>query len=391
MPDYYFDPALSIADVTVGSREVVSAPTATTAFVGYAQAGPLDNPITIESAAAYQATFGKISAAQPLSTGIEDYFLNGGRKAVIVRARSDGRRGAADALIGNAKAKTGLHALARVEERLGLLVIPDAGFLSEKDAALVMKAAVSYAEAHGIFFIADVPNTVTSNGHDAAVRWSAGLARSRNMAIYHPWVARAVGSGSKKTIRPPSPMAAGIYARLDQSSGVWKAPTGQEATAVGGIRLAHTVTEDHTEKLSSASINPVRKITGNRIVLWGARTFAPAGDNEWKYVNVRRFALFLEHSIQDSLSWAVFEPNAEPLWAQIRLEVSAFLYTAWRAGALQGVTPKDAYFVKCDATTMTQNDIDNGNVNVMIGIAPVRPAEFVIIRIGFQAAQETDP
>jgi hypothetical protein len=263
--------------------------------------------------------------------------------------------------------------------------------LPAKDAAQIVKAAASFSEARLLFFIADIPNAVASKGHDAAVQWSAGLAPSRNMALYYPWLVRANGTRPKKILRPPSAIVAGIYARLDQARGVWKAPAGQDAKPVGITDLTHTVSPADTEKLVGASINPIRKITGSGILLWGARTFVPADNSEWKYVNVRRFFLFLEHSIEDSLSWAVFEPNGEPLWAQIRLEVSSFLYTAWRAGAVQGPTPKDAYFVKCDATTMTQNDIDNGHVNLMIGIAPVKPAEFVIIRIGLHAAQETDP
>ncbi len=386
MPNHFL-PELVIAETSIRSHEIVAATTATTAFVGYAATGPLDKPTMVESLAGYLATFGKSSAAQPLPLAVEDFFLNGGRKAVIVRARSDSRRGTAGALIGNAKAQTGLHALGNAEERVGLLVVPDAAYLPVADAAKVATTAASRAEALGVFYIADIPKIAVSKDHDAAARWSAGLTRSRNMALYYPWLVRAAGARAKKAIRPPSAIAAGIYARLDQARGVWKAPAGQDATAVGVTGLAHNVTQADAEKLSAAAINPIRKMPGGAVGLWGARTFAAASGSDWKYVNVRRFSLFLERSIEDSLSWAVFEPNAEPLWAQIRLEVSAFLHTAWRAGALQGATPKDAYFVRCDATTMTQGDIANGRVVVTIGIAPVKPAEFVIIRIGFCAAQ----
>ena len=175
------------------------------------------------------------------------------------------------------------------------------------------------------------------------------------LAIYYPWLIAAAGTGKKRaqSARPPSAIAAGIYARLDNARGVWKAPAGGEATPNGIADLAQKVTTADGEKLQSASINAIRKFEGKGIVLWGARTFADTGDSEWKYVNVRRLFLFLERSIEEGLSWAVFEPNGEDLWAQVRLEISSFLYTAWRAGAFQGTKPDEAYFVKCDVTTMT--------------------------------------
>ena len=200
------------------------------------------------------------------------------------------------------------------------------------------------------------------------------------MAIYHPWV----GGPKKGNARPPSGIAAGVYARIDQTQGAWTAPAGQDAAVMGVTSIVHPVSQADAETLRSAGINPIRKIAGGGIVLWGAGTFAAANESEWKYVNIRRFLLFLERSIEEGLSWAAFEPNGETLWAAIRLEISAFLNTAWRAGALQGTTAKDAYFVRCDATTMTQDDIDNGRLIAVIGVAPVKPAEFVIIRIGLR-------
>jgi uncharacterized protein len=380
MPDYSY-PGVYVEEIGA-PREIAGVPTATTAFVGFAPMGPTDRPIIVTSTSDYEATFGKISGAQPLSSGVEDFFANGGRRAVILRIGADSGRGRADALTGNAKAKTGLHALARVEEPVGLLVVPDAAYLPEKDAARVTKAAATLSEANGIFHIADVPNGISGKGHhEAAIRWSKTMARSRNMAIYHPWV-----GGPKKAskARPPSGVAAGIYARIDQAQGVWKAPAGQAAAALGVTSLAQTVTPADAEMLQGAGINPIRKIAGAGIVVWGAGTFAATAESDWKYVNIRRLFLFLQRSIEEGLSWAVFEPNGEPLWGEIRLEISAFLHTAWRAGALQGATPKDAYFVRCDATTMTQDDIENGRLIASIGVAPLKPAEFVVIRIGIR-------
>ena len=182
---------------------------------------------------------------------------------------------------------------------------------------------------------------------------------------------------------PPSAIAAGIYARLDQAHGVWKAPAGRDAVAMNITDLAADVTDADAAKLQSASINAIRRFAGTGVVLWGARTFAADDDADWRYVNIRRLALFIENSIFDGLSWVVFEPNGEVLWAQIRLEISSFLHTAWRAGAFQGARPQEAYFVRCDATTMTSDDISRGRIIVMIGFAPVKPAEFLILRIEF--------
>jgi phage tail sheath protein FI len=363
-------------------RAITGIATATAAFVGFASDGPAGTPVEIASLADFEAGFGKVSAAQPLSSAVAEFFLNGGSKAVIVRVASGPKARKADLI-------DALQALTSVQERPGLLVMPDAAYLSEKDAAELAKAATSFAEAHGTFHIADIPAVVAGKGHDAAVRWASTALRSRDMAVYHPWlVAASQGRKNRKTPRPPSGVVAGIYARLDQTRGVWKAPAGEDATAIEVAGLAQKVSSGDAEKLRDAAINPIVSIRGRGVALWGALTRAADGDAEWKYVNVRRFLLFLEGSIEEGLSWAVFEPNGEGLWAEIRLEISAFLYTAWRAGALVGARPDEAYFVRCDRTTMTQNDIDNGRIIAEIGVAPLKPAEFVIFRIGLTAAQE---
>ena len=389
MPEY-LHPGVFIEETNDRPHDIAGVPTATAGFVGFATRGAVDTPITVGSIAEYEAAFGKISAVQPLSSSVEAYFMNGGTKAVIVRAHQTepsgrGRR-VPDDLIGTAETKTGLNALSRSRDGLGLLVVPDAAYFSASQSAQVAKAAASFAEAQGIFHILDIPNAVASKGHDAAVQWAASsAARSKNMAIYHPWLMGAGGgrAGAKKRPMPPSAIAAGIYARLDQAHGVWKAPAGRDAATINIPDLAANVTDADAAKLQSASINAIRRFAGTGVVLWGARTFAADDDTDWRYVNIRRLGLFIENSIVAGLSWVVFEPNGEALWAQIRLEISSFMHTAWRAGAFQGARPEDAYFVRCDATTMTPNDINKGRIIVMIGFAPVKPAEFLILRIEF--------
>ena len=382
MPEY---PGVYIEEISTRAHAIEGVPTENAAFVGFAADGPIDEPVEIGSLLDYQARFGKVSAANPLSWAVEAFFDNGGRKAFVVRVAAGprSRRGSAD-LIGDEKKRTGLHALDRMKLHIGLLVMPDAAYLSESNATEAVNRAAVFAEARRMFLIADIPETVASKGHNDAVRWAGGLARSRNMAIYYPWL--MAGSGKAKRLKPPSAVVAGIYARLDNARGVWKAPAGGEATPKGIADLAQKVTTADAEKLQSASINGIRTFEGKGLMLWGARTFAAEGDTEWKYVNVRRLFLFLERSIEEGLQWAVSEPNGEDLWAQVRLEVSSFLHTAWRAGAFPASKPEEAYFVKCDRTTMTQDDILNGRLIALIGIAPVKPAEFVIFRIGLKAA-----
>ena len=181
---------------------------------------------------------------------------------------------------------------------------------------------------------------------------------------------------------------AGVYARTDVARGVWKAPAGTEAVLFGAD-LARVLTDGDNGRLNPMGINAIRNfpIFGN--IAWGARTLDGADQkaSEWKYIPVRRTALFIEESLFQALKWVVFEPNDEPLWAQIRLNLGAFMHNLFRQGAFQGTTPQAAYFVKCDKETTTQNDIDLGVVNIVVGFAPLKPAEFVIITIQQIAGQ----
>ena len=205
-----------------------------------------------------------------------------------------------------------------------------------------------------------------------------------NSAIYFPWV-RAPDPLQQGALRdfPPCGFVAGIYARTDATRGVWKAPAGSEASVNGATGLALTMSDAENGQLNPLAINCLRTLPVYGTVVWGARTLD--GNNqrgsEWKYVPVRRTALFLEESLYRATRWVVFEPNDEPLWAQIRLNVGAFMQGLFRQGAFQGSTPRLAYFVKCDSETTTQADINLGVVNILVGFAPLQPAEFVVIQI----------
>jgi len=187
----------------------------------------------------------------------------------------------------------------------------------------------------------------------------------------------------------PCGVVAGLFSRLDAARGVWKAPAGVEATLTGVQGVVYKLTDLENGALNPLGLNCFRIFPIYGTVAWGARTLvgSDAEGSEWKYVPVRRLALFLEESLYRGTKWVVFEPNDEPLWAQIRLNIGAFMHDLFVQGAFQGKTPRDAYFVKCDKETTTQNHIDNGIVNIVVGFAPLKPAEFVIIKIQQMAGQ----
>jgi phage tail sheath protein FI len=187
---------------------------------------------------------------------------------------------------------------------------------------------------------------------------------------------------SKRVTTPLSGHIAGVYARVDGQRGVHKAPANE--TILGVTGLAYHVTRAEQGELNQAGVNCVRFFEREGCRIWGARTLADAA-SEWRYVPVRRLFCMIEESIQRGTRWVVFEPNDEPLWTRLRASVEMFLIDLFRQGAFQGAKPEEGFFVKCDRSTMTQADIDAGRVNLLVGFAPLKPAEFVVLRFGLQA------
>ncbi|MEH2546713.1 phage tail sheath protein FI/hydrogenase maturation factor [Bradyrhizobium sp. AZCC 2262] len=208
---------------------------------------------------------------------------------------------------------------------------------------------------------------------------------SKYGAYYAPWLKALNPINGRVENFPPSGYAAGIYARSDNTVGVHKAPANEVVRNITDVVLPFTAGEQ--DVLNPSGVNLIRDLTPRGIRLWGART--TTDDQEWKYVNIRRLFIFVEHSIDIGTQWIVFEPNSEALWARVVESITAFLIGVWKSGALMGTTPEEAFFVRCDRTTMTQDDIDNGRLVCEIGLAPVAPAEFVIFRIGQFTASAT--
>jgi hypothetical protein len=255
----------------------------------------------------------------------------------------------------------------------------------------VISAATSYCEQRRAFLLVDTPSDVrTVPKFRQLLSATLDSRRDRNAAVYFP---RVISPDPLDDFRPRSFGAsgtiAGLFARTDATRGVWKAPAGTEASLRNVQRLDVKLTDAENGVLNPLGVNCLRTFAVYGNVCWGARTLAGSDQqaSEWKYVPVRRLALFLEESLFRGTKWVVFEPNDAPLWAQIRLNVGAFMHDLFRQGAFQGQTPREAYLVKCDGETTTQTDIDRGIVNIVVGFAPLKPAEFVIIRIQQLAGQ----
>jgi uncharacterized protein len=279
--------------------------------------------------------------------------------------------------------KKGLYALAHAD-LFNLLVIPpyaEGADLAKAD----WDAAVAYAKKRRAMVLVDAPGTwgtaaaVTANGAITGV-----AARDENAAMFFP---RLKANNPLRDNRiqdfAPGGAVAGVMARTDANRGVWKSPAGLDATISGVLGLSVGLTDPENGRINQLGVNCLRNFPNTGSTVWGSRTLkgADATPGDWKYLAVRRMALFLEESLYRGMQWAVFEPNDEPLWAQIRLNVGAFMQSLFRQGAFQGASAKEAYFVRCDKTTTTQTDINIGIVNVVVGFAPLKPAEFVVIKL----------
>jgi phage tail sheath protein FI len=291
---------------------------------------------------------------------------------------------------GSQSGKTGLYQLEKSDLFNLLCILPDARSGDVPDD--VYQEALSYCAKRRAFLIVDSKNSWNSVSIAQSCVRGMNLNGdiARNAAIYFPRIKQPDPKldGQLDTFVPCG-MIAGVMARTDAQRGVWKVPAGIEASLNGVTGLQVEMTDAENGLLNPLGINCLRRFPVYGCVVWGARTLcgADVAADEYKYVPVRRTALFIEESLYRGTKWVVFEPNEEPLWSQIRLNVGAFMHNLFSQGAFQGTTPKEAYFVKCDKETTTQNDVNLGIVNIVVGFAPLKPAEFVIIRIQQMAGQ----
>jgi phage tail sheath protein FI len=382
-----------IEEIATGVRTIEGVATSIAAFVDFFKRGPKNKAVRVSSMAEFKRRFGGLDKNSEASYAIQQFFLNGGKEAWVVRVdlrrRGRGTTKSVD-MIGDPVSKKGIHALEDVD-LFNILCIPrtanvgrGTNDLNPTEAHAVIAAAEAYCEKRRALFLMDTPRGVKEPKKIKSWLTVNDTLRHRNAALYYPRV-RIPDPLNKSRLRSigASGTIAGLYARMDSTRGVWRAPAGPEAVLRNVTELERVVTDQENRTLDQLAINCLRNFQAYGNVSWGARTLAARDQqtSEWKYVPVRRLALFIEESLLRGTKWAVLELNDEPLWAQIRLNIGAFLQRLFQQGAFQGRTPREAYFVKCDSETTTQNDIDSGRVNIVVGFAPLKPAEFVVIKI----------
>jgi uncharacterized protein len=290
--------------------------------------------------------------------------------------------------------RQGLYALEKAD-LFNLLCIPPLTRELDVGVDTTLSKAAEYCKKRRAMLIVDSPSSWVSiaaarSGINTLRNELGGIAVATNAAIFFPRLKMPDPLKENRTTEfAPCGVIAGIFARTDSQRGIWKAPAGTEASILGVRELSYKMTDLENGQLNPLGLNCIRQFQVYGNVAWGSRTLAGADQltSEWKYIPVRRLALFLEETLYRNTQWVVFEPNDEPLWAQIRLNIGAFMNTLFRQGAFQGKTPKEAYFVKCDGESTTQNDINSGIVNIIVGFAPLKPAEFVIIKFQQIAGQ----
>jgi len=338
--------------------------TSTAGLVGQAAQGPTDQAVLVTSLDDYQQTFGGYQPTQELFLGVSQFFANEGRRAWVVRLGARGPAGI----------RRGLAALDAADD-LDLLCLPGLS------GGRTLAAGAAYARARRAFFLGDPAGSRAATLEAArAIR----RADSGHAAVYVPRL-RVPDPVTPSATRSCGPAAsvAGLLARTDRERGVWAVSAGTGARIRGAVGLASAIDDHAAASLRARGVNVIREVSGHGIVAWGARTVGGGADGgeEWRYIPVRRLALYIEESVSRGLEWVVFEPNDEPTWTRIRPQVGAFLAELFQQGAFASLTESDSYFVRCGPDTMTQRDLNRGDLVVEVGVAPLRPAEFVVIRI----------
>lgn len=386
-------PGVYVEDLNSSPPPIVGVDTTTTAFVGPTRKGPVfSRPALLTSFAHFERIYGGSIdldfAPHPnyISHAVRAFFAEGGLRLYVARvAHKLGKPAVIPTLADYQNAFTLLSRLPDI----AIVAAPGHTAFPVPIATGVASQLVAHAEQLR-YRIAVLDTPPGQSPADAQTY--KGSFDSKLAALYYPWVVAANPrfkpanpASSPEIILPPSAFVCGIYVRTDTTRGVYKAPADQVVQSA--LRFERNLTDLDQAPLNAVGINCLRSFPGRGNLVWAART--TSSDQEWKYVNVCRYLAYLERSIDLGTQWAVFEPNSEPLWAKIRQSVMDFLANERRHGALQGTRATDAYYVKCDRTTMTQNDLDNGRLICEIGVAAVRPAEFIIFRIGQKTADAT--
>jgi hypothetical protein len=403
MPTTYLTPGIYIEEIPTGPRPIEAVGTSTAGFVGVAPNpdARLNEAVPINNWSQFVERFGAPAAgatgSTPLAQAVYGFFQNGGGRCYVVNVGTDG------SLTGDGRGRKGLEALEEVDE-IAIVAAPGYADVVSYDALLthceklkdrvaILDAPLSVENIDALKTVATAPATKRARTGAAAEGEAGGGASTSASspagmrprpsdygAFYFPWIVVRDPFSPKELVPvPPSGHLAGIYARTDATRGVHKAPANE--TIRGALDVTYRVTREEQGELNTNGVNCIRLFASQGIRVWGARTLADSA-SEWRYLNVRRLFNMIEEAISRGTRWVVFEPNDQALWKAIRRDVGAFLTLLWRSGALMGATPEESFFVQCDAETNPPEVIDAGMVIAVIGIAPVKPAEFIIFRIG---------
>jgi phage tail sheath protein FI len=382
----YLSPGVYIEEVDRGTKPIESVGTSTLGILGVARKGPRNEATLITNWSQYTRVFGEFGDSTYLAHAVYGFFLNGGTRCFVVNVapegtEAEGGREADSWFVGadnGPGTRTGLKALEEVDE-VAVVCAPG------QTSPAVQEELLSHCERlKDRFAILDSPEVIDTGGVDRLPK----PRDSKYGAYYFPWLQVYDPVKKDNVYVPPSGHMAGVYARSDAERGVHKAPANEIVR--GALGLKYAITKGEHDILNPKGINVIRDFSkrGRGIRVWGARTVS--SDPSWRYVNVRRLFVMVEESIDIGTQWVVFEPNDDKLWKRIERNITAYLRRVWLDGALFGRTPEEAFYVKCDAETNPPEVRDVGQCIIEIGLAPVKPAEFVIFRIGqWQGGSET--
>ena len=401
MATSYLSPGVYVEEVDRGSKPIEAVGTNTVGIIGESSRGPVNEPVLITNWSQFVKTFGDFKeCSEHFAHGVYGFFNNGGSRCFVVNVgtadQKDTKPAAAAAVGADGKPvakeekahsgganrdsafigkdlgpgqRSGLKCFEEVDE-IALIVAPG------QTSPAVQDALLSHCENRkDRFAILDAPETI-NGGIDKLPK----PRDSKYGAFYFPWI-QVYDPDKGNIFIPPSGHIAGVYSRTDSERGVHKAPANEIVR--GALGLKYNVSKGEQDLMNPKGINAIRFLNG-AIRIWGARTLS--SDPSWRYINVRRLFIMVESSIERATQWVVFEPNDHRLWKRVQRTISSFLTLLWRNGALMGTSPEQAFYVKCDEETNPNEVVDAGQLVVEIGLAPVKPAEFVIFRIGQMAS-----
>ena len=388
----YLHPGTYVEEIPGGSKPIEGVATSIAAFVGKATKGPIAKAVRVETFDDYTGIYGDItSESDTMGLAVRSFYLNGGKSAFICRIAGEG----SGPPIADDFADFYDSTLREVAD-VSIVILPGEYWADDGSGNPIISATLAHCvKMKNRVVIIDPPPGLELKRAATVERLS--LPSSPYSVLYYPWVKVAnpfYRSGTNPRANQtvfvaPSAFAAGIWSRTDAERGVWKAPAGMAAKLMGVAGLEYAIGDDAQEHLNPLGVNCLRKMPGKKRVIWGARTLAAGADPEWRYVPVKRTAIFIEQSIYQGIQWAVFEPNDGRLWSALKKTIGGFMKNLFRAGAFQGERAPDAYFVRCGlGDTMAQSDIDAGQVLVVVGFAPIKPAEFVIVSIHLKVKQQ---